>query len=237
MTQSGRAPNRGALIAVEGIDGTGKETQSKLLVEALQGRGYSVMHYSFPRYDKPFGKLVRQYLSGDFGPAMALHPKAACLPYACDRQQAASEIRSNLLHGHVVVCDRYTPSNQAHQGAKCESPEQSRELHRWVAMLEYVELDIPCPDRIVHLDMPVQIAQHLIRQKPGYNNDQHESNVAYMQKVATQYRLLADFYMELGHPTRGWKTINCSFDGLNPATVEQIHDEVMTVCAGCLPPL
>ena len=58
---------RGLLITVEGLDGSGKGTQSRLLLDSLQKRGIPVRLVSFPDYEHPSSTLVRQYLSGEFG--------------------------------------------------------------------------------------------------------------------------------------------------------------------------
>ena len=64
----------GKLIAIEGIDGSGKRTQVELLTLTLKARGYSVYSTGFPQYDSWFGKMVGQFLNGDLGPLETVDP-------------------------------------------------------------------------------------------------------------------------------------------------------------------
>ena len=73
---------RGTLIALEGIDGSGKRTQLDLLAGALDARGLATMRISFPRYESSFGKLVARYLNGEFGSIEAVDPHLSALLYA-----------------------------------------------------------------------------------------------------------------------------------------------------------
>src|SRR4030088_2905347 len=106
---------RGKLIALEGIDGSGKRTQLDLLAHALEARGLSIMRISFPRYDSSFGKLAGRYLNGAFGPLETIHPHLSALLYAGDRFEAKGEIELALAARKLVLADRYIGSNLAHQ--------------------------------------------------------------------------------------------------------------------------
>src|ERR1700737_3341665 len=98
---------RGKLIALEGIDGSGKRTQLDLLAHALEARGLCIFRVAFPRYDSSFGKLAGRYLNGDFGPLGAIDPHLSALLYAGDRFEAKGEIESALSEGNIFLTDRY----------------------------------------------------------------------------------------------------------------------------------
>src|ERR1700676_3260322 len=129
-------PPRGKLIALEGIDGTGKHTQMDLLARTLEARGLSVLRIAFPRYESTFGRLAGRYLNGDFGPLGAVDPHLSALVYAGDRFEAKGEIESALAAGRIVLADRYIASNLAHQGEHV-LPEKRDEFFAWLRHVEY----------------------------------------------------------------------------------------------------
>ncbi|MGB7433974.1 MAG: hypothetical protein WBW49_01050, partial [Candidatus Acidiferrum sp.] len=102
---------RGLLIAIEGIDGSGKHTQAKLLEHSLSAKGYSVFTTGFPQYDSWFGSMVGKFLNGDYGPLQAVDPHFSALLYAGDRFEAKPRIESVLNEGKIVLVDRYVASN------------------------------------------------------------------------------------------------------------------------------
>ena len=115
----------GKLIAIEGVDGSGKRTQVELLANALAQRGYTVFRTGFPNYESWFGKMVGQFLDGQFGPLELVDPRFTALLYAGDRFEAKATLLSALRDGQVVLADRYIGSNLAHQGARV-SPAKRR---------------------------------------------------------------------------------------------------------------
>jgi hypothetical protein len=99
--------NRGTLIAVEGIDGSGKQTQTRLLARELESRGYQVLPTGFPQYGSWFGKMVGQFLNGDLGPLNSVDPHFAALLYAGNRFEGKQPIVETMERGGVVIADRY----------------------------------------------------------------------------------------------------------------------------------
>jgi thymidylate kinase len=131
----------GTLIAVEGIDGSGKQTQVRLLARELESRGYLVLSTGFPQYGSWFGKMVGQFLNGDLGPLNSVDPHFAALLYAGDRFECKQPIVSALEKGVIVLADRYVASSLAHQAARA-APEKRAEFRAWIEHLEY------CPGKI-----------------------------------------------------------------------------------------
>jgi len=204
----------GKLIALCGIDASGKTTQTELLRQRAQREGFSVRQVSFPRYGEGFfAELIQRYLRGEFARRAAdVSPYLAALPYACDRWQAAPLLRQWLDEGHVVLCNRYVPANLAHQGSKLPSAEDRAEFYAWDCRLEYEVLGLPRPDLQVLLEVDTDCAVALRRQRDARQgraegDDIHEADVAYLRATAAAYR-------EVAQTTPGpWAVVQCTEDG------------------------
>jgi len=196
---------RGKLIAVEGIDGSGKNTQVRLLQHELTSRGYSVYSTGFPQYESWFGKMVGQFLNGDLGPLDKVDPHFSALLYAGDRFEAKSRIMEALNRGAIVLADRYVASNLAHQTARV-SAEKRAEFLSWIEQLEYGIYDLPREDLVLYLRVPPREAQSLVKRKPSrsYTDSTHdilEANIRHLEDAADMYDLLSR------QPP--WATIQC----------------------------
>ncbi len=108
----------GKFIVIEGLDGSGKSTQSKLLTQYLRKEGYKVEKIDFPQHGEKSAGLVDEYLNGKYGSSEEVGPYRASVFYACDRYDASFKIRKWLKEGKIVVSDRYVASNVGHQGGK-----------------------------------------------------------------------------------------------------------------------
>jgi dTMP kinase len=213
----------GFLLALEGIDGSGKGTQAARLAERARAAGRSVASFSFPTYDgNPFAQAVADYLNGEFGAADEVHPELAALLYAADRFHARGRLVEALASHDLVICDRYAASNAAHQGAKLEGAARSRLLD-WLDAVEFGEFGLPRPDLVVLLDTPVALARELVGRKGarGYTTleaDIHEDDAAH--GAATR-----DVYLELAE--RGnWRVVLTASDDGRPRDVDEIADEI-----------
>lgn len=128
----------GKIIAIEGIDGSGKNTQAKLLVDNLRKQGFDVEFMSFPCYEETmFGKEIGAYLNGDFGSLDEVHPKLAALLYAGDRLEKKAFIKETIEQGKILVIDRYVSSNIAHQGSKVSAGADRENFCQWLSHLEH----------------------------------------------------------------------------------------------------
>ncbi len=223
---------RGKLIAIEGIDGSGKRTQLELLARALESRGFACVTFSFPRYESSFGQLVAQYLNGDFGPLSAVDPHFSAMLYAGDRLEAKPELDAALSAGKTVLADRYIASNLAHQTARV-APEKRDEFLRWLQRLEYSLYDLPAEDLVLFLRLPVAEAHRLVGLKKarGYTaleRDLQESDVRHLEEAALIYERLSS--------APGWEAIECAAQPsgalLSPAA---IHAAVITAIDARLP--
>src|SRR5207253_2602931 len=93
----------GKLIAIEGIDGSGKRTQFDLLTLTLKARGHSVYSTGFPQYDSWFGKMVVKFLYGELGSLESVDPHFTTLLCAGDRFEAKHKLTAALGDGQIVL--------------------------------------------------------------------------------------------------------------------------------------
>lgn len=194
---------RGKLIAVEGIDGSGKRTQIEMLSAALTRRRVPHTSVSFPRYDAFFGLLAGQFLDGKFG--AKIDPHLSALLYAGDRFDARQEIESALAKSQVVLADRYAASNLAHQTARVP-PAQRADFIHWLTKLEFQIYGIPAEDLVIFLRVPVGHAQRLVGKKKArhYTSRRHDI----LEADRRHLRTAASIYEKLAKNPR-WVTIDC----------------------------
>lgn len=215
---------RGILIAVEGIDGSGKRTQVALLEKTLAKRGHSVYSTGFPQYDSWFGKMVGQFLDGQLGSLESVDPHFTALLYAGDRFEAKPRIEAELNRGSIVLADRYIGSNLAHQTARVPAGKREKFLN-WIEHLEYKIYGLPRESLVLYLRVPPLEAQSLVARKSarGYTDakkDLQESSLRHLEDAAQMYDLLSR--------RARWATIPC-FDearhGMRPP--KEIAAEVL----------
>ena len=162
--------SRGKIIVIEGIDGSGKETQTRLLVDWLKHHlGKEVSTFDFPSYNRsPFGRIIGRYLKGEFGDPVIMDPFEIALLYAGDRMHSRSELEAALDQGHIVVLNRYVPSNLAYGCAKLRILNRHSERDHLVAfnrLIEYGAARLPKPDLVVVLDVNCKVASTMIDSK------------------------------------------------------------------------
>jgi dTMP kinase len=208
---------KGKLIVFEGADGSGKTTQSKLLVKYLSGKKVANSYISFPRYeDSMWAQMVKRYLLGEFGSLDRVDPYFGSMLYAGDRLCARDLLCQWLLTGKVVVANRYVPSNLAHMGAKFKSASQMAKYVSWLEKLEYGENKIPKEDKVIFLYVPISVTKNLM---DGRELDIHEKSLVYQGKVLT-------LYQDLAKTRENWIKIDCT-DGKKILPPDQIHQKVL----------
>lgn|SRR3990167_478198 len=208
--------NKGKLIVIEGSDGSGKTTQSKLLLDYLKSKKIPSAYISFPRYKESlWADMITRYLLGDFGKIDGLDPYVVSLMFAGDRLSAAPQIRKWLSEGKVVICNRYVPSNIGHMAAKMSQSQRGKYID-WLEKLEYQENGIPREDLVILLQVDPKISRELMKKRTP---DIHETNLKYQEKVYAVYNYVAGI-------KKNWVKVDCAVDGklLNPA---QIHQKVV----------
>jgi len=221
---------RGRFIVIEGVDGSGKETQSKLLVDHLKKVGEKVLYVDFPQYNGFFGKLVASYLRGEYGQIGATSPFLISIIYALDRTTIREKLQVFLKNGGTVVANRYVPSNIAHQAANIVDSTNQNQFIDWVARLEYEELKLPREDTVIYLNLPWKIGIQKSNEKlmaGTHHNylkgkaDIHEINSEHRQKTGRIYQRL-----QKNH--RHWHEINCIDSSGKQRSPKQIHADILT---------
>lgn len=213
---------KGKLIVLDGLDGSGKSTQSQLVAEALEAEGHRVRLISFPDYNEPSSALVKMYLAGEFSADPAgVNAYAAGSFYAVDRYASFQKFwRQDYEAGGIILATRYTTSNAIHQMSKLPAGEWDGYL-AWLEDFEYDRLGLPRPDQVIFLDMDRAVADALILSR--YEGDKtrrdiHEQNRQYLESC----RATAMYSAE----KLGWTVIRCD-DGTAPLPVSEITRRIL----------
>lgn len=199
---------RAKIIVIEGTDGSGKETQSKKVLEYLENKGLKVKRYSFPIYASSTGKIVGASYLGkpEMGEsvfeetAANVDPLVSSLYYAADRRyNFLNEIESELYKNDIVILDRYTTSNMGHQAGKGKTKKEVDKILEFIEKLEFDLCELPRPDLVLFLHMPYEASKEL-RKNREYG-DGNENNIDHLKNAEKTYLYIANKY--------NWRYINC----------------------------
>ena len=158
------------LIVFEGLDQSGKETQSRTLRARLENEGHRVRSLSFPEYETPLGRELRQALDG----ARDFTPDVMQLLYVANRLEFRSRLELWLSAGDVVICDRYCASTVAYGEAQGLDS-------RWLLDIQQT---LPKADVTVLLDIAPETA---VRRK-ATGRDRYERDLSLLARVRESYR-------------------------------------------------
>ncbi|TFG44473.1 MAG: dTMP kinase [Bacteroidia bacterium] len=200
------------LFVIEGVDGSGKSTQIKLLRKYIVSKGYNCEFLHFPRTDTPyFGELIARFLRGEFGSLNEVDPYIVALLYAGDRKDASEKIKEWLNEKKIVLLDRYTYSNIAYQCAKLDDRNAQDKLMKWILSLEFEHFGIPKPDLNFFLDVPFSFTENKL--KSGRSGDDrtylkgtrdiHEESLSFQKKVR-------DIYLRVSKSEERLAVVGCS---------------------------
>ena len=218
---------RGYFIVIEGTDGSGKGTQSDLLVTRLKQEGHDVETISFPRYGEPSCAMVEYYLNGRFGSAQDVNPYRSSIFYAIDRYTASFKIRGWLLENKIVICNRYVGSNMGHQGGKMRDSIERQKYFDWNYDLEYNIFGIPKPDINIVLHVTPEISQTLVDKKTsreylnGKKRDIHEDDLDHLRSAENAYLQMVERFSE-------FRLVEC-VENNQLLSVEAVHAKVYTL--------
>ena len=216
----------GIIIAIDGVDASGKQTQTDLIAERLEREGKKVRKISFPAYDKPSSTLVKMYLNGDFGEkATDVNAYATSVLFASDRFATfRTDWGADYNSDTVIIADRYVSSNLIHQASKIDDNAEKDAFLAWLDDLEYNVFGLPRPDATIFLDMPPEygarlMADRLNKSTGEAEKDIHESDTEYLCKSYDNAVYVAKKF--------GWTSIPCVKDG-EIRSIEEIHEDIYT---------
>lgn len=212
------------LIVLEGVDASGKATQTKLLYERLILEGKKVEKITFPVYESKSSEPVKMYLSGELGnDANKINPYAASALFAVDRFCSYKTTWGKFLEdGGIVIADRYVTSNFIHQASKIESLDEKEAFLTYQSDFEYEKLGLPKPDMVLFLDVPPEVSLALIKERENKfthsdEHDIHESDPTYLTKSYDNAKYVADKF--------NFETIKCT-RCKKLKSIEAIHEMI-----------
>ena len=221
---------KGKLIVIDGIDGSGKATQIKLLETRLKKEKIKVKTIDFPRYqDNFFGKLIGKYLSGIYGDFIKVAPRLASVLYAADRFESSQQIQNWLNLGFTVLADRYATANQIHQGGKISNLKERKDFLKWLDTMEYKIFKIPKPDLVIYLDLPLEVSKMWLMNKVAQRKktylkgrkDVAEDNLIHLKNSR-------DSALLLQKQNKNWKKVTCC-TGMVCMSPTEVHEEVLKI--------
>ena len=204
--------SKGKLIVLEGLDGSGKATQAKLLAAHLKEQGFSVREITFPNYES-----CLLYTSD------AADAYAASSFYAVDRYASYKKDWGSFYeNGGIIIADRYTTSNAVHQCSKLP-PEQWESFLGWLFDFEFHLLGLPAPDEVIYLQVDPAVSQKLMTQR--YHGDESRKDV---HEKDTEYLARSRCAAEYCAAHLGWAVVHCT-SGDNMRSIEDIQAEVQEI--------
>lgn len=210
------------IIVIEGMDGTGKETQSKMLFKAMTNSlsKRNIYRLSFPNYGETSSVLVDMYLHGRIREdPMDVNPYAAASTYALDRYISYERNWKKLLEDDntIIIMDRYVTSNVIHQANKLDKDKQEA-FADWVYDYEYNKLGLPRPDVEIYLYVNRDANRDLLKNRKML--DLHEST-SYQDSCRTCFENLKETSL------RDMMILNCNDENGNIYPIEDIHNRIV----------
>ena len=211
-------------IAIEGLDGCGKKTQSEKLVTYLEERGVRTKLVSFPAYDEPLGDLLKRYLDGEF---YGLDTNIAAMMYTLNRAFTIQGMRAEPISNRgaqydFVVCDRYVGSNFIHQMPRLRLSQWEKFI-RDQEKLEYEYFGLPKPSLTICLDMHPDITRNLLMRR--YQGDRSKMDALEHNHTYNLQCRVAEMFAA---GVLGWKVVDCS-DGLVPRSEDDISNDIINI--------
>lgn len=219
----------GKFIVIEGLDGSGKATQTEILRKYLQKKGHTVTKLTFPDYDNPSSSLVKMYLGGQLGDNPAdVNAYSASAFYSVDRVASYLQFwKEDYENGNVILADRYATSNIIYQMSKLSKKKWDLFIE-FQEDFEYNKLAVPKPDLIIYLDVEPDVSQKLLSKR--YSGDEskkdlHEKDVDFLLNCRKSALYAAE--------KLGWKRISCTENG-TMRTIEDISNDIKNIVEGYL---
>ena len=211
------------VIVIEGVDGTGKQTQATKLFEKLKNEGADVHMISLPNYQSPSAAPVKMYLGGEIVPnANDLDAYSASLLFTVDRICTITQERKKWNKNSIIIFDRYTTSNLLHQASKIQDEQEQKKYISWLYNLEFNILKLPFPSQVYFLNITPQQSEQLRVNRANKNcksKDIHECDKTYLERSYFSGIKIAK--------EMNWEIINCIKDD-KLRSIEDIHLEILS---------
>ncbi len=213
---------KGKFFVFEGIDGSGKSTQTKLLGDYFIKKGYRVEMMDFPQHGERSSAVLDDYLNGKYGSSESVGPYIGSLFFAIDRYDGSFKIRKWLEEGKIVISDRYSVSNIGHQGGKLiGNKKEWKKYAKWLYNLEYGLFGIPKPDYTFILktftELSVQMSNKILDEKKKQkrlfylkkhtDQDIHEADKKHLRNALKSYLMVAKEF------PKDFKVVDCMKNG------------------------
>lgn len=218
---------QGKLIVIEGGDGSGKGTQAAMLREYFEKNNISYAYVDFPDYESVYGKIIAKFLRGEFGRLEEISPYFVGTLFGLDRSIQKKAIKEHLQKGKIVLANRYTTSNMAHQGSKFVSSADLSTFISWLENFEYSVLGLPREDFVIYLSVPWQIAVELTKAKDSREYLQGKSQDI-QEKDEKHRRDTEKMYQYLAANNSHWTTMDCTKHG-TILSKEEIHRSLIAL--------
>lgn len=218
-----------SFIVIEGLDGSGKSTQLKLVEQFFSKHDLKSRFIHFPRTESPvWGELISMFLRGDLGNIDQVNPYLIALLYAGDRKDAANLLKQWMAEDYIVISDRYIYSNIAFQCAKLINDKEKIRLATWIKHFEYDYNSIPVPDLNLYLNVPFNFTQKsLENNRQGIDRDYlngavdiHEADLGFQKKVR-------DVYLWQVKENTDFEAVNCKDSNGNMLKAESISELII----------
>ena len=214
----------GRFIVIEGLDGSGKATQTEILRKYFAQKGTAVRKLSFPDYDSESSALVKMYLGGEFGDNPDdVNAYAAAAFYTVDRIASYLKFwKKDYENGTVILADRYAASNIIYQMSKLPESEWDSYID-FQQDFEYSKIKVPAPDIVIYLDVEPEVSQKLLSSR--YSGDEsrkdlHEKNISFLLNCRRSALYAAE--------RLGWVKISCTKNA-QMRTVDEISYDILNV--------
>ena len=208
----------GMLVVIDGLDGSGKQTQTEKLCEHLLANKIPTKRLSFPTYTRS-SALIELYLNGLLGSLDDVNVYAASTFFAVDRYASyVQDWRTPHSADTVILTDRYVTANLIHQMGKLPQ-DRWDDYMDWLDDLEHRRFGLPRPDIVFYLELPVDYAQSLIQAR-GTKPDLHETNRTYLEQCKHAAMTAAQRY--------NWVTVSCVKEN-KLRSIEDINMELWSI--------
>ena len=221
----------GLLISFDGLDSSGKATQSKLLYEHLVSQGALARYCTSPDYTTASGKELKLRLQSKLGDWDKTPWQEKMKYFADNRAEHRGEVTEALSQGGIVVYDRYVPSSIAFMVEESKvAPQERASVQEAVATYEYEANNMPHEDVSLFFDIPPRVAIELLERRKHNQGDEAE----YTDYIHIQEALYAQYLRMVGENPDEMLHVEC-MDGDRLRGINEVSQIVRTQLAQRFP--